>query len=73
MVVFRLVKYGLAELPLMDVKYPPVSTWLPTLSRVSTCPAALCANAVFTAPVLVDTAAMLFTAVPFTEVNLPPR
>ena len=29
--------------------------------------------ALFTAPVLVDTAAMLRTAVPFTEVNVPPR
>ena len=71
--VFRLVKYGFAELPLMDVKYPPASTWLPTVSSVSTWPAALCANEVITAPVEVETAAMFFTAVPFTELNWPPR
>src|SRR3954451_10259502 len=64
--------YFLVEL-LMPVKYPPVSRCEPEIARVATRPPALCANVGSTAPVLVDTAAMFFTAVPWTEEKAPPR
>src|SRR6516165_3086200 len=59
-------------LPLIVVKWPPTRRWLPLAWIVSTKLLALLAKAGTTAPVDVLTSAMSFTAVPSTEVKLPP-